>query len=298
MSHARILLGLIIGAATGVAVNGFFGAGNPTVEWFVVQFTEPVGELFLRLLLMTVVPLVFSSLIVGVAGVGEIRKLGRIGLKCLVYTVIISAISVAIGIGMANLVRPGKRIQPATADALVQRYSADASRRIQAASQTQPGGSGFMQVVRTLVPSNPIAAVASEPPNMLHLIFFAVVIGIAITLLPQSLTQPLVAILDALFQVSAKIIDMVIWFAPFAVGCLLFTTTSRFGFDLLLALAWYVFAVLSGLALHMFGGVFDLRCHTVSHLASRILSTGEDCNADSLFDFVFECNSPNGAPGF
>src|SRR5262245_57482156 len=137
MSHTRILLGLIIGAATGVAVNGYFGAGNPTVEWFVTQFTEPIGELFLRLLLMTVVLLVFSSLIVGVAGVGDIRRLGRIGLKCLAYTVVISAISVAIGIGMANLVQPGKRVQSTTADAMVQRYGADATRRVQAASQSQ-----------------------------------------------------------------------------------------------------------------------------------------------------------------
>jgi len=266
MSHTRILLGLIIGAAAGVAVNGFFGAGQPAVEWLVTQFTEPVGELFLRLLLMTVVPLVFSSLIVGVAGVGDIRKLGRIGLKCLIYTVVISAISVAIGIGLANLVRPGKRIQAATADALVQRYSADAGRRVQAASQTQSGGSGLMQVVRTLVPSNPVAAVAGETPNMLHLIFFAVVIGVAITLLPQSVTQPLVAILDALFQVSAKIIDMVMWFAPFAVACLLFTTTSRFGFDLLVALGWFVITVLSGLALHMFG-VYSISVATLSRIS-------------------------------
>jgi Na+/H+-dicarboxylate symporter len=136
MSHTRVLLGLCVGAVAGVTVNAFFGSGNPTVEWIVAQFTEPIGELFLRLLLMMVIPLVFSSLVVGVAGVGDIRKLGRIGLKCLAYTIVISGISVAIGIGLANLVRPGKRIQPATAQALVQRYSADASRRVQAASQS------------------------------------------------------------------------------------------------------------------------------------------------------------------
>src|SRR5215813_12533060 len=148
MSHTRILLGLIIGAASGVAVNAFFGGGNPQVEWIVVQFTEPIGELFLRLLLMMVVPLVFSSLVVGIAGVGDIRQLGRIGLKCLAYTLLISGISVAIGIGIANLVRPGKRIQPATAAALVQRYSADASRRVQAASQIEPGAPALTQIVR------------------------------------------------------------------------------------------------------------------------------------------------------
>jgi dicarboxylate/amino acid:cation (Na+ or H+) symporter, DAACS family len=266
MSHTRILLGLIIGSATGVAVNAFFGAGNPRVEWVVVQITEPIGELFLRLLLMTVVPLVFSSLIVGIAGVGDIRQLGRIGFKCLAYTIVISAISVIIGIGLANLVRPGKRIQPATADALLQRYGADASRRVQAASQSQAGASPLTQVVRTLVPTNPIAAVASETPNMLHLMFFALIVAIAITLLPESVTQPLLTVFDSLFQVSTKIIDMVMWTAPFAVACLLFTTTSRFGFDLLVALSWFVFTVLAGLALHMFG-VYSISVATLSRIS-------------------------------
>ena len=266
MSHTRILLGLILGAVSGVAVNAFFGAGNARVEWIVAQFTEPIGELFLRLLLMMVIPLVFSSLVVGVAGVGDIRKLGRIGLKCLAYTIVISAISVAIGIGLANLIRPGKRIQPATADALVQRYSADASRRVQAASQPQAAPSPLTQVVRTLVPANPIAAVASDPPNMLHLMFFAVVLAVSMTLLPASVTEPLIGIFDSLFQVSAKIIDLVMWAAPFAVACLLFTTTSRFGFDLLLALGWFVFTVLSGLALHMFG-VYSISVALLSRIS-------------------------------
>jgi len=265
MLHSRILLGLIVGAAAGVAVNTIWGGANPRVEWIVFQITEPVGELFLRLLLMTVVPLVFSSLVVGISGVGDIRKLGRIGLKCFVYTVVISAISVVIGISLANLVRPGQRIEPGTAQALVERYGADAGRRVQAAAQTQPQPSALMQVVRTLVPSNPIAAVASDTPNMLHLMFFAVVLAIAITLLPATATAPLIQAFDALFQVSAKIIDMVMWVAPYTVACLLFTTTARFGFELLVALAWFVATVLAGLALHMFG-VYSLSVAWLSRI--------------------------------
>jgi DAACS family dicarboxylate/amino acid:cation (Na+ or H+) symporter len=266
MSHTRILLGLIIGAATGVAVNALFGGDNPRVEWIVAQFTEPIGELFLRLLLMTVVPLVFSSLVVGVAGVGNIRTLGRIGLKCFVYTLVISSISVAIGIGMATLVRPGKRIQPETAQALVERYSTDANRRVQAASQTQTSLPALTQVVRTLVPSNPIAAVSSETPNMLHLMFFAVIVAVAITLLPEAVTRAVTAVFDGIFQISAKVIDMVMWIAPFAVACLLFTTTSRFGFDLVRALGWFVFTVLGALALHMFG-VYSISVALLSRIS-------------------------------
>jgi DAACS family dicarboxylate/amino acid:cation (Na+ or H+) symporter len=172
-----------------------------------------------------------------------------------------------IGISLANLVRPGERIDATTAQALVQRYGADASRRVQAATaQAGPSPSPMMQVVRTLVPSNPVAAVASETPNMLYLMFFAVILAVSITLLPQADTKPLIHFFDALFQVSTKIIDIVMWFAPLAVACLLFTTTARFGFDLLRALAWYVVAVLVGLALHMFG-VYSLSVALLSRIS-------------------------------
>src|SRR5262249_26220224 len=210
MQHTRILAGLIVGAAVGVIANAILGGADRRVEWLVFHVTEPVGEFFLRLLLMTVIPLVFSSLVVGVSGIGDIRKLGRIGIKCFIYTLIISAISVAIGISLANLVRPGERIDTNTAKALVDRYGADAGRRVQAATaQAGPSPSPLMQVVRTLAPSNPVAAAASETPNMIYLMFFAVVLAIAVTLLPAEETRPLVHFFDALFQVSAKIIDIV-----------------------------------------------------------------------------------------
>jgi DAACS family dicarboxylate/amino acid:cation (Na+ or H+) symporter len=253
MLHKRILAGLIIGAAAGVTANALMGGSDPSIEGLVFQVTEPVGELFLRLLLMMVVPLVFSSLVVGIAAIGDIRSLGRIGLKCIAYTIVISAISVVIGIGLANLIRPGQRIDPATAEALVDRYGADAGRRVQAATPPGTEPAPLMQVVRTLVPSNPIAAVASETPNMLHLMFFAVILAVGITLLPQQTAAPLISALEAMFQVSARIIDLIMKIAPLAVACLLFTTTARFGFDLLIALAWFVATVLIGLSLHMFG---------------------------------------------
>ncbi len=266
MSHTRVLAGLLIGAAAGVTANAVWGGADPRVERIVFQITEPAGELFLRLLLMMVVPLVFSSLVIGVAGVGDVRRLGRIGLKCIAYTIVISAISVVIGIGLANLIRPGERIDPATADALVARYGEDAGRRVQAAAPAQSQASPLMQTVRTLVPSNPIAAVAGETPNVLHLMFFAVVLAVGITLLPPQVTAPLVSALEALFKVSARIIEVIMKIAPIAVACLLFTTTARFGFDLLVALGWFVVTVLLGLTLHMVG-VYSLSLVFLSRIA-------------------------------
>ena len=251
--HTKIFIGLAIGVVTGVGVNRLLGGDHPVVNWILGNVTEPVGQLFLRVLLMTVVPLVFSSLVVGVAGLGDIRKLGRIGLKSFVYCAVISAISVVIGLGLVNLIKPGKRIDSATAAGLQQRYGADAAKKVEEAKKSGTSDSAAMQVIKTLVPANPIAAVASETPNMLHLMFFAVIFGVAITLVGRERTGSLVGALEGIYAVSTKIIDLIMKIAPYAVACLLFNNTARFGLDLLAALGWFVLTVLLGLALHMFG---------------------------------------------
>lgn len=275
--HTRILIGLAVGVIAGIAVNASLGGDHPRIVWIVANITEPVGQLFLRLLLMTVVPLVFASLVVGVAGIGDIRKLGRVGLKSFAYTFVISAISVVIGLTLANTIRPGERIDAATAAALEARYSSAATKQVEDAKKISSSDSAFMQVVKTLVPSNPLASIAGVPsnpstatsagtPDMLHLMFFALFIGIAITLLSERAAAPFVRVMDALYQISAKIIDIIMKFAPFAVACLLFNNTARFGLDLLGALLWFVLTVLFGLALHMFG-VYSLSIYFLSRIS-------------------------------
>src|SRR6186997_1056750 len=133
--HTRILVGLAVGVVAGVAVNYKFGGDHPRVVWVIDNITQPVGQLFLRLLLMIVVPLVFASLVVGVAGIGDIRKLGRVGLKSFGYCLVISAISVAIGLTLANTIKPGKRIDPNTSAALQQRYATDATKSVEDAKK-------------------------------------------------------------------------------------------------------------------------------------------------------------------
>src|SRR5829696_8165546 len=158
--HTKILIGLAVGVIAGIAVNRLLGGDHPTVVWIVDNITQPVGQLFLRLLLMIVVPLVFSSLVVGVAGIGDVRKLGRVGLKSFAYCLVISAISVAIGITLANTIRPGKRIDPATSAALQQRYGEAASKQVGAAQTAASTDKPLMSVVKTIVPANPLAAAA------------------------------------------------------------------------------------------------------------------------------------------
>lgn len=265
--HSRILLGLAVGVIAGVGVNLLFGGGNTRVVWVIDNITQPIGELFLRLLLMIVVPLVFSSLVVGVAGIGDIRKLGRVGFKSFAYCLVLSAISVVIGLTLANTIRPGDRIAPETATALQERYATDATKTVEDATKASAATpKPLMAVVQTIVPRNPFAAVASENPNMLHLMFFALIVGIAITLLPVTVSEPFLRFCDSLFQITAKIIEIVMKFAPYAVACLLFNNTARFGLDLLQALGWFVLTVLLGLSLHMFG-VYSLSIYFLSRIS-------------------------------
>ena len=273
--HTRILTGLLVGVVAGVAVNTALGGADPRVVWVIGNITEPIGQLFLRLLLMVVIPLVFSSLVVGVAGLGDIRKLGRVGLKSFAYTLVISAISVIIGLTLANTIQPGRRIDEATQRGLEERYGSEAARTVATATQGGAGKSALTQVIETIVPSNPLASVAgirpgaerqSETPNMLHLMFFALLLGVAATLIPAEAAAPALRVMQALFEISAKIIDIIMKIAPYAVACLLFNNTAQFGLDLLQALGWFILTVLAGLALHMFG-VYSLSIYFLSRIS-------------------------------
>ncbi|MDQ3686487.1 MAG: dicarboxylate/amino acid:cation symporter, partial [Acidobacteriota bacterium] len=167
---------------------------------------------------------------------------------------------------LANTIQPGRRIDEATARGLEQRYGSDATKRVADATKAGTTDSPLTQVIKTVVPANPVAAVASETPNMLHLMFFAVLLGVAATLVPPEVSAPLLRGLQALFEISAKIIDIIMKIAPFAVACLLFNNTARFGLDLLGALGWFMLTVLGGLALHMFG-VYSLSVYFLSRIS-------------------------------
>jgi DAACS family dicarboxylate/amino acid:cation (Na+ or H+) symporter len=148
----------------------------------------------------------------------------------------------------------GERVDAATRTSLEERYGSDAAKQVADATKKPAAPeSGLMQVVKTLVPSNPIAAAAgirageerqTETPNMLHLMLFAVLLGVAATLVKPEITAPLLAALQGLFEICCKIIDIIMKVAPFAVACLLFNNTARFGLDLLSALGWFVVTAL------------------------------------------------------
>lgn len=282
--YKGIYIGLAAGAVAGILCNVLFSvpglapAGgtlpHPQVLWVIEQITEPLGMLFLRLLLMTAVPLAFSSLVVGIAGIGKTRQLSRIGLKMFAYTLVVSTISVVIGLVLATTIRPGQRIDSSTSDALNRRYGDYAQRAVETAREVVTSDTPLMWVVKTIVPHNPVASAAgvvagterqTDTPNLLHLMFFALLIGIASTSIPSEVVAPLLNGLKAFQVVTAKIIDIVMRLAPFACACLLFNTTARLGSGLLGALVWFIGTVLLGLVLLC--GVYALSVYFLSRLS-------------------------------
>ena len=266
--HTKILIGLLVGVTGGLVANWILGGNDPNLTWFVSNFTQPIGTLFLNLLLMIVVPLVFSSLVVGVAGIGDIRKLGRIGFKSFAYCIVISAISVVIGLGLANTIRPGEKISPEIAAQLKEKFSSGAKTSVDAqnkAAETAKTDSALMQAVKTIVPKSVFNSIAGENPNMLHIMFFALIVGVAITLLPSPVSAPFVGLMESVFAITSKIIDIIMKFAPYAVACLIFNNIAQFGLELLLSLGWFVATVLLGLGLHFFG-IYSLSVYFLSRI--------------------------------
>ena len=131
--HTKILLGLLIGAALGIAANQLLGGAHPFVERANRYVAGPVGQIFLRLLFMIVIPLVFASISLGVAGLGDIRRVGRVGGKAIAYFLGSTALSATLGLIIVSIVRPGASLDPAIREQLMQTYATDASSRVQAA---------------------------------------------------------------------------------------------------------------------------------------------------------------------
>jgi DAACS family dicarboxylate/amino acid:cation (Na+ or H+) symporter len=244
--HTKIFIGLLLGATLGTVGNLQFH-GAPWLTWFTGNVAGPVGQVFLRMLFMVVVPLVFTSICLGVASLGDIRRIGRIGTKTLTFFLATTALAVVLGLTLVNLIRPGDQISPEVRDRLMAEYSSQAGERLVQAQETKFG----IETFTNIVPRNPVEAAAKG--DMLGLIFFALVFGIALTLMPGERAGPVLRFLEGVGDAVMLMIGFAMKLAPYGVFALIFGVTAKFGFDVLRSLALYVVTVLLGLALHQFG---------------------------------------------
>jgi len=244
--HNMILGGLVLGAACGVAAKAYMD--EAVLEWLNAYVMVPVGTIFLRMLLMTVVPLVFASLTVGVAQLGDLGKLGRIGAKTLGYFVLTMTIATGIGLFLVNTLRPGDYVSQEGRQQLAEQYKGELKQK-----QEKAEGFGVHTFVN-IVPRNPLEAAAKYPPDMLAIIFFALVFGAALTRINQEHAALLMRGLEGLNEVMVFIIGLAMRLAPFGVFAFLFRVSSTLGMDVVGLLGMYVFTVLLGLAIQFFVG--------------------------------------------
>ncbi|KFA40739.1 proton glutamate symport protein [Xylella fastidiosa] len=240
-------IGFLGGLLIGLAAHYWVGADVVWVQHATHYLTTPFSKLFLNMIFMLIVPLMFSALVVGVAEMGDISTLGRIGWRTLGYTVVLSSVAVLIGLVLVNVLKPGVGVDPQLAQQLLSE-NAERSRQIVASTDTQIHG---MDMLLSIVPSNVVAA-ASSNDAILSLMFFAIMFGIGMVLVPQEKVETLKRAIEGVFEVSMVLIGLVIRLAPYAVACFMFNLTSLFGLELLIRLAAYVGVVVLGLSLHMF----------------------------------------------
>ena len=240
--YTKILLGLVLGTVLGLAANA------ARIDWLqeLLVSLEPVGTGFIRLITMIVIPLVVASLMVGTASLGDLRKLGRVGGKTILYYLVTTAIAVTIGLGLSNLIRPGGQIDPSTRDQLAAQFEGEAQDRMQIAAEAP----ALTDVLLGMIPRNPVKAAADF--ELLPLIFFSVIFGAAISLLPNDQRRTVVLFLEGINGASMIVIGWVMKLAPYAVFALIGSVVAQFGLDLLQSLLIYAITVTAGLALHTF----------------------------------------------
>lgn len=248
--HTKIAIGLVAGALAGGTANAVF-PDAAWVEWVANNIAYPVGQVFLRLLFMTVVPIVFTSIVMGVAGIGDMKTLGRLGGRTMLYFGLSTLIAATIGLTLVNTIQPGGGLPPEVRDDLMAQFSGGAS-DLAAAGATDFGIGTFVNIV----PRNPVAAAADM--DMLALIFFSLIFGAALTMIPRAKAQPVIDVLDGIGEAIIRIIDMAMHLAPYGVFGLIFVITSQFGWGILAQLSMYVVVVLLGLLLHAAIGISAL----------------------------------------
>lgn len=242
--HTKMAIGFAVGIAAGVLANLYFA----DAEWLAVLIryvTDPVGQVFLRLLFMLVVPLVFSALVLGVVEIGDPRSLGRIGGRTLLFILVVTSIAVTIGLVIVNLVQPGQGLPPELADELI----AGSGERV-ADIAAKGGAVSGIDLLINIVPRNPIASAVNG--DLIGVMFFALMFGIGATVVASAGTRSFVGAVQGVYDICLKLIGWIIQLAPYAVACLLFGITAKLGLAVLAQLAAYVGTVVLALAIHFF----------------------------------------------
>lgn len=253
-----MLIGLGTGAGLGLALNFLFAeqthAGTILPAWLTtaVYIAEPIGKIFLRLMSMVVVPLVLSALALAIVEIGDPRKLGRLGVKTLSFTALFSVTAVLIGIGLVNVVQPGKTLSEDKRAELQERYQQATAAKLEDAKRNK----NIREMLLDLLPENPLQEMvgaidsSSKGNGMLAVMVFALICGLAMSTAPEK-CQGFIAFLQGLNFISMTVIGFAMKLAPVCAGCLVFSITAQLGLDVIGTLLAFALTVIGGLLLQL-----------------------------------------------
>ena len=238
--HWKIIIGMFLGVAVGLIFSSINGGNIIITNW-----VKPFGTIFINSLKLSAIPLILASLIKGISDLKDISKLSSMGGLTITTYLTTTVIAVSIGLLVVNGFKPGNTISDETRTELVQAYSNDADQKREIAQEKKE--SGPLQPLVDLVPSNFLGA-ASDNKNMLQVIFFSILFGIAMILIPETKSKPVKSFFDSLNDVILKIIDLIMLCAPYGVFALLASLIVEApNIDLLKSLLLYSVTLLAGL---------------------------------------------------
>ena len=242
--HWQILLGMVFGVLFAFILIQFAWGKDIIVDWI-----KPFGTIFINLLKLIAVPLILASLIKGISDLKDISKLSKMGGRTIGLYILTTVIAVSIGLVIVNIIKPGSFISEQTRTELVASYTADANSKIEAANKQSEVGP--LQSLIDIVPDNIIKA-SADNGNMLQVIFFAVIFGIAMIFLPEDKSKPVKDFFDSFNEIILKMIDLIMLFSPIGVFALLAAIVAESpSLDLFKALGMYGLTVIIGLILVM-----------------------------------------------
>jgi DAACS family dicarboxylate/amino acid:cation (Na+ or H+) symporter len=241
----QMLIGFLVGLVAGIIANATAGDAA-WVEWVSIYVTGPIGQIFLRLIFMLVIPLLVSALIVGISEMGDIRALKRVGFKTLAFTVLVSGIAVVLALAVTNIFQPGAGVDQAQAQEMLGNARQGAG-AILSGQADKPTG---IDSVLAIIPSNIITAMSTS--DILAVMVFSLIFGIGLLLTTTPQADALQKVIEGIFHVSMRLMTLIIRLAPIAIACFMFNLTSLFGWSLLVKLGAYVGVVLLALCVHMF----------------------------------------------
>ena len=243
--HVKVLAGFVLGTIGGLLAYRYAGDAL-WVKQAIDYVLKPFGQVFLNLLFMLVVPLMFSALVLGVAELGDIASLGRLGWRTLIYTAVVTAAAVGIGLLVVNLLQPGQHMTPELVQQAMASNAAKAGDIVTKGNELRP-----MDLLVNIVPHNIIGAMGDDKQK-LGIVFFALMFGIGLVMRPTPGTEAFKNALHGLFEICMHLIGLFIRLAPYAVFAFMFALCAQLGWDVIESLAWFVATVLLALAIHGF----------------------------------------------